>query len=214
MGSTGSNRTGEVPVHTASARNVEELRDRIQDINRHIDETVVDLDQKLDLVLENNEKDFLMAYRFHMLKVQNELMLLKKKAGETELKAIQDSKLAELDLQVRAIQSQCMESRRECDDQESRIKKLNFEKQIRIDEAKFLDYELRDGKEQNASLKLNLSKQLTKLDEQNFENEHARQQLHQFIFDFNQSIQFDGNLSPIGRTLGSDSQLLLNAMHH
>ena len=32
------------------------------------------LDEKLDTVLEKNEKDFLMAYRFHMLKVQNELM--------------------------------------------------------------------------------------------------------------------------------------------
>jgi hypothetical protein len=62
---------------------------------------VKDLDHKLDVVLEDNEKDFLMAYRFHMLKVQNELMVLKKKAGETELKSIQDAKLADLETQVR-----------------------------------------------------------------------------------------------------------------
>lgn len=47
-----------------------------------------DLDQKLDRVLEKNEKDFLQAYRYHMLKVQNELMNLKKKANETELKTL------------------------------------------------------------------------------------------------------------------------------
>ena len=46
------------------------------------------LDAKLDKVLEKNEKDFLTAYRFHMLKVQNELMQLKKKANETELKSL------------------------------------------------------------------------------------------------------------------------------
>ena len=76
---------------------MEEIHERIGEINSGIDETVKDLDHKLDVVLENNEKDFLMAYRFHMLKVQNELMVLKKKAGETELKAIQDAKLADLE---------------------------------------------------------------------------------------------------------------------
>ena len=30
---------------------------------------IEDLDSKLDPVLEKNEKDFLTAYRFHMLKV-------------------------------------------------------------------------------------------------------------------------------------------------
>ena len=39
-----------------------------------IERQITGLDDKLDTVLEKNEKDFLMAYRFHMLKVQNELM--------------------------------------------------------------------------------------------------------------------------------------------
>ena len=60
-------------------------------INEIIDDTnheIEGLDAKLDKVLEKNEKDFLTAYRFHMLKVQNELMQLKKKANETELKSL------------------------------------------------------------------------------------------------------------------------------
>ena len=65
-----------------------DIHNRISEIDKNIDEEVVNLDDKLDKVLEKNEKDFLMAYRFHMLKVQNELMQLKKKASETELKAI------------------------------------------------------------------------------------------------------------------------------
>lgn len=40
-----------------------------------------------------------------------------------------------------------MEIRKHCDEQESKIKKLVFEKQIMIDDANFLDFELRDGKE-------------------------------------------------------------------
>ena len=55
--------------------------------------------------------------------------------------------------------------RRYCDEQEKRIKKLEFKKQILLEDQEFLDFELRDGKEQNASLKLALSSNLTILDD-------------------------------------------------
>jgi hypothetical protein len=66
---------------------------------------------------------------------------------------------------------ECMEVRKYCDDQEKKIKTLEFRKVILVEDQEFLDFELRDGKEQNASLKLALSKNLTVLDDQNFENE-------------------------------------------
>ena len=113
---------------------------KINDTNNNINATIVDLDAKLDSVLEKNEKDFLMAYRFHMLKVQNELMNLRKKASEQELKAVQDNKLADLDKKAQIIQDQCMDYRKHCDEQETLIKKLNFEKQIMIDDSEFLDF--------------------------------------------------------------------------
>ena len=101
-----------------------------------------------------------------MLTVQNELMNLKKKANETELKTLQDQKLAELDKEQHRFQMECMEVRKYCDEQEGSIKKLDFKKSILLDEQDFLDFELRDGKEQNGSLKLALSKNLQILDEQ------------------------------------------------
>ena len=42
-----------------------------------IDTNITALDEKLDSVLERHEKEFLTAYRFHMLKVQGELTALK-----------------------------------------------------------------------------------------------------------------------------------------
>jgi hypothetical protein len=66
---------------------------------------------------------------------------------------------------------ECMEVRKYCDEQEVKIKKLNFKKSILNEDQEFLDFELRDGKEQNAKLKLALSKNLTILDEQNYEND-------------------------------------------
>ena len=62
---------------------------------------------------------------------------------------MQDSKLAELEKEVHKVQSECMEIRKYCDDVEVKVKKLNYEKQVLVQDAEFLDYELRDGKEQN-----------------------------------------------------------------
>jgi hypothetical protein len=39
----------------------------------------------MDLVLEEHEKDFLAAYRKHMIQVQKELTDLKNRGSETEL---------------------------------------------------------------------------------------------------------------------------------
>ena len=172
-------------------RQVAEVTERIGETQGRIDGVIESLDQRLDTVLEKNEKDFLTAYRFHMLKVQNELMQLKKKANETELKTLQDSKLAELDKEQHRFQMECMEVRKYCDEQEKKIKQLEFKKNILMDDQEFLDFELRDGKEQNASLKLALSKNLTVLDDQNFENEQAQLSLHQYFTGGNNLFNID-----------------------
>jgi len=180
------------------------MNTRIADINTSIGSQIIDLDEKLDTVLEKNEKDFLTAYRFHMLQVQNELMQLKKKANESELQSLQDSKLAELEREVNQYQTQCMDLRKHCDTQEKQIKQLGQDKHVMLNDADFLDFQLRDGKEQNASLKLELSRLLTKMDDQNLENESARNNLRQFITNFNMSINDDTNLVPIGESVLMD----------
>ena len=48
---------------------LDELHTLIADDLKAVNEEIVNLDERLDEVLEKNEKDFLMAYRFHMLKV-------------------------------------------------------------------------------------------------------------------------------------------------
>jgi len=50
-------------------KSVAETQNKIATLKMNIDTTIEGLDSKLDTVLEKNEKDFLTAYRFHMLKV-------------------------------------------------------------------------------------------------------------------------------------------------
>ena len=47
--------------------------ERIEFFSQEIDSTIGDLDVKLDQVLEKHEQDFLKAYKFQILKVQEEL---------------------------------------------------------------------------------------------------------------------------------------------
>ena len=112
----GGSRSYKMSIEPKAEDDGKETPSQIDALRAGIDEEIVSLDEQLDGVLEKNEKDFLMAYRFHMLKVQTELMQLKKKANETELKTLQDAKLAELNKEMHRFQVDCMEVRRYCDD--------------------------------------------------------------------------------------------------
>ena len=57
-------------------------------------------------------------------------MQLKKKANETELKTLQDAKLAELNKEMHRFQVDCMEVRKYCDGQEEKVKALEFQKGV------------------------------------------------------------------------------------
>ena len=65
---------GEYTENELTEKATDALKARIKTLEEDTGKEIEDLDQKLDTVLEKNEKDFLTAYRFHMLKVQNELM--------------------------------------------------------------------------------------------------------------------------------------------
>ena len=84
----GGSRSYKMSMDPKTEKNVRETQNKIEALQADINDEIVNLDEQLDEVLEKNEKDFLMAYRFHMLKVQTELMQLKKKANETELKTL------------------------------------------------------------------------------------------------------------------------------
>lgn len=54
-------------------------------LTNEIDDEVIRLDNKMDVVLEQHERDFLSAYRKHMIEVQQELNQLKAKGTDVEL---------------------------------------------------------------------------------------------------------------------------------
>lgn len=62
-----------------------------------IDDQITYLDNRMDVVLEQHERDFLAAYRKHMIEVQSELTELKAKGTDAELQLKQDKKIQALE---------------------------------------------------------------------------------------------------------------------
>ena len=79
-----------------------------------------------------------------MLKVQKELVSLKHKSNEHELKAMQEGKISVLEKQIRVLRMTCLKTRTECDKQEKVISELRNKKGELEDDRKFLDFEIRD----------------------------------------------------------------------
>lgn len=62
-----------------------ETEQKIVFLTNQIDDEVTKLDNTMDVVLEQHERDFLTAYRKHMIEVQQELNQLKAKGTDAEL---------------------------------------------------------------------------------------------------------------------------------
>ena len=102
-----------------------------------------------------------------MLQVQKDLVALKQKSNEDELKTQQEAKLAALDKQIQEIRLNCMKTRAFCDEQENTIAQLKEQKMELDDDRRFLDFEIRDCRLQNQNLKVTISKTHNKCDELN-----------------------------------------------
>lgn len=63
----------------------QDIEKKIVQATNEIDDEVIRLDNRMDVVLEQHERDFLSAYRKHMIEVQQELNQLKAKGTDAEL---------------------------------------------------------------------------------------------------------------------------------
>lgn len=65
-------------------------------------------DEHLDNILERNEKDFLTAYRGHMLKVQKELEYFKAKTSEQEFRMKMDEHVQKIEKSLEWFRSEAL----------------------------------------------------------------------------------------------------------
>jgi len=90
-------------------------------------------------VLEKRERDFLNAYRFHMVRVQDELNALKAKANEKELKSRQHQKIHSLEVEINKYRNDCSNIMRYVNMQKQLIADYTLRKRELRDDEDFLD---------------------------------------------------------------------------
>ncbi len=82
---------------------------------------ISELDTKFDRVLERHEKDFLSAYRGHMIKVQKELNYLRRKAKEQEIKLKKDERINNLQKSLDWFRKEALKLGKTCEYQKKEI---------------------------------------------------------------------------------------------
>jgi hypothetical protein len=75
---------------------LQENLDKLIDLYQDCKVLLSDYDRKLIRVVEKHEHDFLNAYKTHMSKVERELISLKTKAADQELRLANDERLLKL----------------------------------------------------------------------------------------------------------------------
>ena len=118
--------------------------------------TFNDFDSKLDRVVEKHEKDFLSAYRGHMLKVQKELSFLKKKANEQEFKLRKDDRIKSLEVSLDWFRKEALKLGSTCENFKREVEKWKSKADALEDDKSFLEKQLLKAKRQNKLLKVAL----------------------------------------------------------
>ena len=154
---------------------------RILALVNSIDKEVVMLDNRMDVQLEQHEKDFLAAYRKHMIAVQKELTDLKNKGTETELQLKQDKKIAHLEKQINQYKEDCTNIMKYCRLQQKVLTQLKTEQRALADDDTFLGEQINESKIDTYNLKVKLADIHNQCKEQNNQNVLVQDELQNLI---------------------------------
>ena len=103
--------------------------------------------------MDKHEKDFLAAYRGHMLKVQKELAFLKKKANEQEFKLRKDDRIKNLEITLDWFRKEALNLGTTCENFKRDVEKWKSKADALEDDKNFLEKQLLSSKRQNKLLK-------------------------------------------------------------
>ena len=146
----------ELLTKSVSQKGIEDEK-KIVGFANSIDDCIKNLDIEMDQVLERHERDFLAAYRKHMIAVQRELQDLKAKGTETELQFRQNQRVMQLQKMIHRYREDCTNIMKYCTLQQKAIdSKQDEEGKLKYD-SYFLDEQLMECKVENYKLKVKLA---------------------------------------------------------
>lgn len=136
---------------SAPFRKISELHDELQGI-------VDSLDSKIDAVIEREEKEFLTAYKAHLMKIQDELNLYRNRINGKELELKRNSLLVSLQQSLDFFKKETLRLASVVDSQKAEIEKRDAEIELLKKDRQFLESQVKKAKRENKAIQLVMQK--------------------------------------------------------
>lgn len=133
-----------------------EAMTRVKDLHVKIGSVVGHLNEKIALVLQKQEKEFLAAYRAHMLSVQKELQQLRAKANEAELAMKKNEKIRSLEDERNWYRKEALRLDKFATAMKKDLKYMKEKLESIEDDRKWLERQLKSSKKSNKLLRAEL----------------------------------------------------------
>ncbi|CBZ50443.1 putative myosin heavy chain [Neospora caninum Liverpool] len=142
-----------------SLKNGPKIREGVERIHGLLDT----LDQRVDKLMGDHERDFLLAYRTHMYTIQKQMDYFKQKADEEQTKLLRDVKIRTLEKELNWFMSEALRLDGLCKQYQNDLNKWRDRVEALSEDRTFLEKQVKSCKKQTRALQARLEE---------FESEH------------------------------------------
>eukprot|EP00933_Yihiella_yeosuensis_P006084 TRINITY_DN110735_c0_g1_i1.p1 TRINITY_DN110735_c0_g1~~TRINITY_DN110735_c0_g1_i1.p1 ORF type:complete len:447 (-),score=127.49 TRINITY_DN110735_c0_g1_i1:170-1510(-) len=126
---------------------------RVQDHYQDLVNLANSLDQKMEALLKEHEKDFFLAYKTHMYTVQKEIKMLRMKAEAEEAKTREDTKIKALEGELDWFMTEALRLDELCKGYKKEVDKWKAKAEALDEDRRFLEDQIKGAKRQNKILR-------------------------------------------------------------
>jgi len=126
---------------------------RIVEHHKDLTNLALTLDQRMNALLQEHEKDFFLAYKTHMYTVQKEIKTLRMKADHEEAKTREDTKIKELEGELDWFVTEAVRLDELCRGYKKEVDKWRAKADALDEDRRFLEDKIKGAKRQNKMLR-------------------------------------------------------------
>jgi hypothetical protein len=126
---------------------------RITDHHKELTDLALTLDQRMEKLLAEHEKDFFLAYKTHMYGVQKEIKTLRAKADHEDAKTREDTKIRALEGELDWFMTEALRLDELCKGYKKEVDKWKSKADALDEDRRFLEDQIKGAKRQNKILR-------------------------------------------------------------
>eukprot|EP00929_Paragymnodinium_shiwhaense_P085716 TRINITY_DN46140_c0_g1_i1.p1 TRINITY_DN46140_c0_g1~~TRINITY_DN46140_c0_g1_i1.p1 ORF type:complete len:461 (-),score=148.58 TRINITY_DN46140_c0_g1_i1:206-1588(-) len=126
---------------------------QIQEYHGDITNLALTLDQRMNALLNEHEKDFFLAYKTHMYTVQREIKNLRMKAAHEEAKTREDTTIKDLESELDWFMTEALRLDELCKGYKKEVDKWKQKAEALDEDRRFLEDQIKGAKRQNKILR-------------------------------------------------------------